>query len=82
MGVNARITERGNGLPDAGDKIYDQTDDTIYLIDSIDGPIHTGQPGAGNYVWAKVSPNGESASDLSDEEFDDLTDAMLELADE
>ena len=70
--ITARIYERGNGLPAVGDRVYDAVSDTVYHVARIIGPIHTGAPGAGNYVWAEVEDTGLSASDLSDEEYEDI----------
>jgi len=76
----AKIIERGNGLPGVGDHAYDGKTDTVYVIRSIDSSIQTGPAGAGNYIWAQVEESG-CASDLSEEEFDDIT-CGIELADD
>lgn len=54
--MNAIITERGNGLPDAGAYVPG-TDGELYRVVALTGCIHTGRsPGAGNYVHATVEP--------------------------
>lgn len=53
--MNATITERGNGLPDAGAYVPG-TDGELYRVVRITSRIHTGRsPGAGNYVHAVVA---------------------------
>ena len=49
---NATIYEQGNGLPEAGD--YCGGEGRLWLIESIDSRIQTGDP-AGNYVYATVT---------------------------
>lgn len=51
--IAATIHERGNGLPDVGDHVPGD-DGSLYRVVSFVGPIHTGGPGAGNYVHATV----------------------------
>lgn len=79
--ITARIVERGNGLSCIGDEIYDQSTDTVYRIIAINGPIHTGPSGAGNYIWATVEATGNSAGDLDEDEWDALSDCTIEMAD-
>jgi hypothetical protein len=51
--MKAKIVERGNGLPDVGD--YVSADDgEVYSVLAFEGPIHTGSPGEGNYIYAQV----------------------------
>lgn len=71
MTISATITERGNGLPSIGEYVYDSGSDTVYTVVSM-GRIQTGRA-AGNWVDAEVEDTGMSASDLTDEEFDDIT---------
>lgn len=52
--ATAKISERGNGLPGVGDYVPGN-DGELYIVESIDSPIHTGGPGSGNYVYATVS---------------------------
>jgi|GEM_PF-6996091 len=72
MSITARIYDRGNGLPRVGEHVYHVATDTVYRVARIIGPIHTGAPGDGNHVWAEVEDTGLSASDLSDEEYEDM----------
>lgn len=51
--AQAKIIERGNGLVDVGDYVAGD-DGEVYTVVSITGPIHTGGPGSGNYVYAEV----------------------------
>lgn len=80
--ITARIIEAGNGLAVAGDEIYGPSTDTVYRIIATRGPIHTGQAGAGNYVWATIEDTGNSAGDLDKDEWDALSDCHIELPDE
>jgi hypothetical protein len=54
--MKATIHEMGNSLPTAGD--YASSSDQLYLIESIDSRIQTGEAGSGvaNYVYATVEP--------------------------
>lgn len=49
----ATLNERGNGLPDAGEYVPGD-DGQLYRVVDTFGPIHTGSPGGGNYVYAHV----------------------------
>lgn len=49
----ARITERGNGLVDAGDYVPG-SDGELYRVVALRGPIQTGGPGCGNWIRATV----------------------------
>lgn len=51
--MKAVITERGNGLPDVGDFVAGD-DGEVYVVSSLQGPIHTGGPGGGDYIHARV----------------------------
>lgn len=51
--MNARILERGNGFPVAGDYVTDGNE--LYLIETINSRIHTGGSGEANYVYAEVA---------------------------
>lgn len=50
--MKAAIYEQGNGLPEPGD--YCGGQGQLWLVESIDSRIHTGDP-QGNWVWATVS---------------------------
>ncbi len=76
--IRARITERGNGFPNVGDYVYDSATDTVYTVSSM-GRIQTRQY-AGNWVDAELEDTGLSASDLTDEEFDDITCSVTVVA--
>lgn len=52
--IKATIQERGNGFASVGDYVSGD-DGEVYTVESIDGPIHTGQPGEPNYVHATVA---------------------------
>lgn len=64
MTINATIYEQGNGLPQAGD--YCGGEGCLWLIESIDSRIHTGDP-RGNYVYATVSEADWDDCDEGDE---------------
>lgn len=51
--AQAKIIERGNGLAGAGDYVAGD-DGEVYTVTKVVGPIHTGAPGEGNYVYAEV----------------------------
>jgi hypothetical protein len=51
--TQAKIIEHGNGLVDAGDYVS-ANDGGVYRVVKTVGPIHTGGPGAGSYVYAEV----------------------------
>ena len=65
-----KISERGNGLPDTGERVYHAQDNTIYTVESIDSGILTKQFAA-NYVLATLEYECDAA-DLDDEEFNYL----------
>jgi hypothetical protein len=67
------ITERGNGFPSVGERVYDSETDTVYELtaDCFGGRISTGPCGAGNYCTMEAVVFGD-ASDLTDEEFESL----------
>jgi hypothetical protein len=67
--MTATIHERGNGLADVGDYVS-SSDGNLYRVTAIQGPIHTGGPGAGNYVNAKVEL--ADWDDITDDEADDI----------
>lgn len=76
--MKAKISERGNGLPTAGDYVAG-SDGELYRIESTEGPIHTGSAGCGNYLFATVEL--ADWSDCSEEdEFPAL--AVLEAEEE
>lgn len=62
MRYQARIVERGNGLCDVGQ--YVAAGGSVYRVISMDGRIHCGPAGAGNYVYGVVE----------DADWDDLDD--------
>lgn len=51
--VRAKISECGNGLPDVGDYVAGD-DGEVYTVTALSGPIHTGAPGVGNYIYGSV----------------------------
>ncbi len=52
--ITATISERGNGLPDAGDYVPGD-DGELYEVVSVDNNIQTGRsPGEGNWIHAHV----------------------------
>jgi hypothetical protein len=53
MTMHAKISERGNGLPDVGDYVAGD-DGEVYEVVALETLIHTGGPGAGNYVYGDV----------------------------
>ena len=67
--TRATIHERGNGWAAAGDYVAGD-DGELYRITSIEGPIHTGGCGAGNYVYAMVE--WCDWADITDEEADNM----------
>lgn len=62
---NATIYEQGNGLPEAGD--YCGGEGQLWLIESIDSRIQTGESGCGNWVYATVSEADWDDCDEGDE---------------
>ena len=57
MASEATIQERGNGFPGVGDYVPGD-DGGLYVVVTLDGPIHTGATGGGegNYIHATVEP--------------------------
>ena len=54
MKTNAQIIERGNGFPESGDHVAGH-DGELYLIENLNGRIHTDGPTGANYVHAPVT---------------------------
>lgn len=67
------ITERGNGFPCVGERVYDLDTDTVYgaTADCYGGRIATGSSGSGNSCTMEAVVFG-GASDLTDDEFENL----------
>lgn len=76
--VLLKITERGNGFPSVGENVYASDTDTVYALTADQGSIHTGSCGEGNYCYMLAEESGD-ASDLSQEEFDDLREVGVQV---
>jgi hypothetical protein len=77
--MKATIVERGNGLPNKGDRVWDADSGDVYRIVS-HGRIQTDRLD-GNYYVAQVRCVG-SIHDMSDRAVDALSDCAVELRDE
>lgn len=77
------ISERGNGFPSVGERVYDVETDTVYELtaDFYGGRISTGSPGSGNYCTMEAVVFGD-ASDLTDEEFENLREVGVSVVED
>lgn len=69
--MKATIEEKGNGFPNIGALIYDAENDAVYRVLGGSGNIATNRGGRGNTIEQDVEYVG-CASDISDEEFDEI----------
>ena len=76
----AKISERGCGMPDVGEMVWDGSDNSIYKIVRYRGGIQTAQ-GSSNWKYADVVYIGDP-SDISEEAWEALPNAEIEFEDE
>ena len=80
--MNAIITEAGNGFPGCGDMVYDSAagDLLVIVTPSTDIRICTGGGrGAGNYIEVEVERADQGPTDLTEAEWDEVSDCGVEI---
>lgn len=77
------ISERGNGFPSVGERVYDVETDTVYELtaDFYGGRISTDSSGSGNSCTMEAVVFGD-ASDLTDEEFENLREVGVSVVED
>lgn len=78
--IQIKITERGNGLVDVGERVYSMEENTVYRVTKLVGGIHTGGAGCGNSQYAMAVPVGDP-TELTDEEFEELPEVGVQVVD-
>ena len=70
-------------MPNVGESVYEPDSDTVYALteDYAGGRIETGPAGTGNYCFFYGEATG-SASDFTEEEFEELSAVCVEVVEE
>ena len=76
--IKAKLVEKGNGLPSAGELVYHHDSDQLYRVIDYSG-IHT-DGYRGNYVYANLRVDDETT--LTEKEYDSFSVDVELLADE
>lgn len=80
--TKATIHERGNGLPGAGDLVYDLQGNTVFRIVTPDRSIRitTNGSGQGNSIEVDLEVSDKSdPTEYTDEEWDEISDCGVSI---